>query len=91
MFTVKEPLAQHRLHLFHHGHHGTNRTLRKINAGHRLINLQWSRLAGLRINVVPVVKTKRHVAIFLHFKNHQVAQRVNGPGWQEDAVARLWR
>ena len=90
MFTIKEPLSQHRLRLFHHRHHRTYCTLRKINAGHRLINLQRSRLAGLGINMVPVVKTKRHVAVFLHFKNHKVAQRVNGPGWQEDAVARFW-
>ena len=88
MFTVKEPLAQHRLCLFHHRHHRTNRTLRKINAGHRLVNLQWSRLAGLGINMVPVVKTKCHVAILLHFKNHHVAQRVNGPGRYENSVAR---
>ena len=74
MFTIKEPLSQHRLYLIHHWHHRTDCTLRKINAGHRLINLQRSGLAGLGINMVPVVKTKRHVAVFLHFKDHHVAQ-----------------
>ena len=70
MFTIKEPLSQHRLCLIHHWHHRTNCTLRKINAGHRLINLQRSRSAGPGINVIPVVKTKCHVAIFLDFKDH---------------------
>ena len=89
MFTIKEPLSQHRLYLIHHWRHRTDGTLRKINTGHRLIDLQGSRLAGLGINMVPVVKAKRHVAVFLHFKDHHVAQRVNGPGWYENSVAGL--
>ena len=90
MFTIKEPLSQHRLYLFHRRHHRTYCTLRKINAGHRLINLQRSGLPGLGINVVPVVKTKGHITVFLYLENHKVAQRMNGPGWQEDAVAKVW-
>src|ERR1035441_5495795 len=89
MFTIKEPFSVHWLCLFHHRHHRTDCTLRKINAGHRLIDLQGSGLAGLGINVAPVEKTKRHIAVFLHFKNHQIAQRMNGASWYENSVARL--
>ena len=73
MFATKEPLSQHRLQLFHHRRHRTYGALRKINAGDRLIDLQRSRLARLGINVVPIVKTKRHIAVFLHFENDKVA------------------
>ena len=87
---MKEPLALHRRRRLHHWRHRTDRTLRKINAGHRLIDLQCPRLAGLGVNMVPVVQAKRHVAVLLHFKHHDVAaQRVNGPGRYEDAVAGL--
>ena len=74
MFTFKKPLAQHRLQLIHHWHHRTNCLLCKINAGHRLINLQRSMLAAPGINMVPVVKAKCHIAVFLYFKDHHVAQ-----------------
>src|ERR1700677_837368 len=80
MFTIKEPLSQHRLQLIYHWHHRTNWPLRKINAGYRLINLQGSELASLGINMIPVVKAKRYVAIFLHFKDHHVAKRMNSSG-----------
>jgi hypothetical protein len=72
MFTTKEPLSPHWCELFHHWRHRTYRAVGKINAGHRLIDLQRSRLAGLGINVVPIVKTKRHVAVFLYFKDDNV-------------------
>ena len=89
MFTIKEPLPQHRLYLIHHWHHWTDGTLRKINTGHRLINLQRPGLASLGINMVPVVKTKRHVAVFLHFKDYHITQRMNGSGRNENSVAGL--
>ena len=39
MFTIKERLSQQRLHFFHHRHRRTHRTLCRINAGNRLIDL----------------------------------------------------
>ena len=41
--------------------------------------------------MVPVVETKRYVAVFLHFKDHHVLECVNRPGRYEDSVARLRR
>ncbi len=89
VFAAKQSFSQHRLDLFHHRHDRTNRTLVKINAGQRLIELQWSRLTGLGIDVVPIVQTKRHVAVFLHFEHDHVAERVNRPGRHEGAIAEL--
>src|SRR5208337_855579 len=89
-FTKKEPLSQNRLRLFQHRHHRTYRTLCKINAGKRLIDLECARLACLGVNMVPVVQAKRHVAVLLNLEHHDVAaQSVNCPSRQEDAVAGL--
>jgi hypothetical protein len=78
VFTIKQSLAFHRGLRLHHGRHQTNRTFRKINAGHRLIDLECPWLSGLRVNVVPVIQAKRHVAVLLNLEHHNVAaQRVN--------------
>ena len=81
--------SRHRLDLFHHGCHRTDCALREIDAGHGLIDLQGPWLARLGIDVVPVEETKRDVAVFLHFKDHDVAQRMDGPSPNQDRVARL--
>ena len=39
----------------------------------RLFHLERPRLAGLRIDVIPIVKAKRHVAILLHLEHHDAA------------------
>ena len=91
MFTMKESLSQRPALSLPPPAPPDQAHLGKINAGHRLIDLQRPRLACLGIDVVPVVKTKRHIAVFLHFENHELAQRVNGPSRYEDAVTRLWR
>ena len=91
MITMKKPLAQRRRRLFHPRYNGTDCNLRKINASQRLIDLQRPMLACLGIDMIPVVKTKRHVAVFLYFKNHNVVQGVDGSRLHQDSVARLWR
>ena len=62
----------------------------KVNAGKRLIDLEWPRLSCLRVYMTPVVKAKRHVAVLLNLKHYDVAaQRVNRPSRDEDAIAGL--
>ena len=61
--------------------------MREIDAGHRLLDLQRSRLACLGVDAIPVVQAKRDVAVFLHFEHHQAAEGVNGPSSEEDGVA----
>jgi hypothetical protein len=75
MFTAKKPLSQHWLYLIHHRYDRTYRTLRKINAGNRLIDLQGSTLACFGINMVPVVQAKRHVAVLLNLEHDDVAAK----------------
>ena len=70
---MKESLAFHRGRCLDHRCHPTDRTFRKINAGHRLVNLKCPRLSCLRINMIPVVQTKRHVAILLNLEHYKVA------------------
>ena len=70
--------AENRLNLFHHGFHRTNFALLEIDASHGLIDLQRPWLACLRIDVIPVEEPERDVAVFLNFKDHDVAQRMDG-------------
>ena len=51
-----------------------------------MFDLERPPLAGLGIDMVPVVETKRHVAVFLNLKNHDIAQGMNGPSPNEDAI-----
>ena len=90
MFAIKEPFALHGLELLNERHDRSDRSLRKINARHRLLDLQWSMLKSLRIDLVPIIETKCHVAVLLHLENHQVAQRMNGPRADEDCIAGGW-
>jgi hypothetical protein len=91
MFTMKESLAFCRCCRLHHGRDQAGRTtLRKINAGKRLIDLKWPPLASRRIDRVPVVQAKRHIAVLLNFECYDVAaQSVNRPSRYEDAIAGL--
>src|ERR1022692_804096 len=91
MFTMKESLAFCRCCRLHHGRDQAGRTiLRKINACKRLIDLKWPPLASLRIDMVPVVQAKRHIAVLLNFECYDVAaQGVNRPSRYEDAIAGL--
>ncbi len=87
---MKESLAFHRGGRLHHGRHPTDRTFRKINASHRLVDLECPRLSRLRINMVPVIQTKRHVAILLNLEHHKIAaQRVNRACAEENGVVGL--
>src|ERR1017187_9943843 len=90
MVTLKESLAFHRGRRLHYGRHPTDRTLGKINAGKRLVDLECPWLSGRRVNMAPVVQAKRHVAVLLNLEHHDVAtERVNRPSRQENAVAGL--
>ena len=91
MFTMKESLAFCWSCRLHHRRHQTSRTtLREINAAKRLIDLEWPGLASLRIDMVPVVQAKRHIAVLLNFECYDVAaQGVNRPSRYEDAIAGL--
>src|SRR3977135_2914194 len=90
MFTIEEPLAQRGLPLLDDRHDRGDCSLRKINACHRLLDLQCSMLQGLGIDLVPIIETKRDVAVFLNLKNDQVAQRMHGPCGDEDGIAGGW-
>ncbi len=79
MIAMDQLLPRKRLGLVYLGRHGTNGTLLKIDAGHRLLNLERSTLARLGIDMVPVVETKRDIAVFLNFENHHITQGMNGP------------
>jgi hypothetical protein len=50
---------------FDRGRHQTGSTPGKINAGKRLIDLEWPPLACLGVNMIPVVQAKCHVAVLL--------------------------
>ena len=88
---MKESLASERRRRFDHGRHQTGSTPGKINAGNRLIDLEWPPLACLGVNMVPVVQAKRHVAVLLNLEYYGFAtQSVNCSSRYENAVAGLW-
>jgi hypothetical protein len=90
MLTIEEPLALHRRRRLYHGHHETGRTLRKINAGKRPVDLERPRLACLRVEMVPVAQVKRHVAVLLNLEYYDVsARRANCPSLEKNGVAGL--
>ena len=91
MITKEKPLAQRRGRLYDPRYYGTDYNLHIINASERLIDLQRPMLACLGIDMIPVVKTKGHVAVLLYFKNYNVVQGVDGSRLHQDSVARLWR
>ena len=86
MIAMDQLLPGKRLGFVDLRRNGTNGTLLKIDAGHRLIDLQRPPLSGLGINVIPVVETKSHVAVFLNLENHDIAQGMNRPSPNEDAI-----
>jgi hypothetical protein len=88
---MKESLPFHGSRRLYHWRYPTGRTtLRKINAAKRLIDLEWPRLAGLGIDMVPVVQAKCHIAVLLNLECYEVsAQSVNRPSRYEDAIAGL--
>jgi hypothetical protein len=90
MLATKEPLTQNRLCRFNNRRNRTNRAFCKINACHRLLDVQWPGFSGPGIDMIPVIKPKRHVTVFLEFENHHLAQRMDRPGFDNDAVAGLW-
>ena len=61
----------------------------EVDAGQRLFHLQRPVSARLGIRASPIIEAEGDVTVLLHFKHHQIAQRVDGPGWNEDAVAWL--
>src|SRR5665648_1274962 len=75
----------------HQGYHRTYGTLREINAGKCLIDLECPRLTRLGVNMVPVIQAKRHVTVLLNLEHHDVTtQCVNRSSRKEDTVAGLW-
>src|SRR5665811_2632718 len=88
---MKESLAFCWCCRLHHGRDQAGRTIvRKINACKRLIDLKGPLLASLRIDMVPVVQAKRHIAVLLNFECYDVAaQGVNRPSRYADAIAGL--
>jgi hypothetical protein len=72
--ATKELFSVDRISFPHLRRERLDGTLRKIDAGHRLIDLERSSLMSLGIDVVPVEKPEGHVAVFLNFKNHDVPQ-----------------
>ena len=74
VITMNELLPQHWRGLFRGRRHRGYGTLLEVNAGYRLIHLQGPPFACPGIEMVPVVETKRDVAIVLDFKYHHVAQ-----------------
>ena len=89
MFTTKESLSPYRQNFLLHRRHRTDCDLLEIDAGNRLLNLQRSMLACPGVDAIPVVQTKRDIAVFLHLEHHKAAERVNGPSSEEDGVADL--
>ena len=62
----------------------------KINAGKRLIDLEWPRLSGFCVHMTPVVKAECHIAVLLDLKDNNIAaQGVNRSSRDEYAVAWL--
>jgi len=86
VIAMDQLLPRQRLGLVDLGSNGTNDALLKIDAGQRLFDLERPALAGLGINVVPVVETKGDVAVFLNFENHDIPQGMNRPSPNEDAI-----
>ena len=86
--ALEEPLAPWH-GLAHEGCHGQDRTLREVHAGEGSIHLQRTRLARPGVDMLPVVETKRHVAVLLDLEDHDVAaQGVHNPRLHENGVAR---
>ena len=74
VIAMKESLAMDGISFLHLWRSRLNRTLVKIDTGHRLIDLQGPWLVGRGIDMVPIEKTESHIAVFLHFKNHDITQ-----------------
>ena len=49
------------------------RTLAWVDAGERLVNLQWPEFAGPGVNVIPVKESKRHIAVLLDLEHDDIA------------------
>ncbi len=65
---------------------------RKVDAGKRLLNLEWPRLACLCAHMTPVVQAERNVAVLLNFKHYDAAsQGVDRSSRYEDGIAGLRR
>ena len=74
VIAMKEGLAMDGISFLHLRRSRLNRTLRKIDTGHRLIDLQGPWLVGRWIDMVPIEKPESHIAVFLDFKNHDITQ-----------------
>ena len=89
MLAFYKLLPQDRGHLLDHRWERRDGALVEIDADERLIDLQRPMLTCLGIDVVPVVEAKRHVTVFLHFKDDHVVQRVNRARPHKDGVVRI--
>jgi hypothetical protein len=76
MFTIKESFALHGRGGHHNGSHQATVAVRKINAGKRLIYLEWPWLSGLCVNMTPIVKAECHIAVLLDLKDNNITAKV---------------
>ena len=84
-----QPLADRRLRRHHDRRQRFKLALLKVDTSQRPIDLKRTRLAGLRIDVIPVVEAKRDVAVFLDFEHQNaVAERVDDAGGDQNALRR---
>jgi hypothetical protein len=89
---VEKPLAHNGSHRFNHGRDRGYRSLHQVNAGQRLLNLQRALTPGLGIDVLPIIKAKGDIAVFLDFKYHDaITKRVNDPDLDQNALTAMWR
>ena len=86
MIAMDQLLPRQRLGLVNLWRNWTNDPLLEIDAGQRLLDLERPFLASLGIDMVPVIETKRDVAVFLNLKDHDIAQGMNRPSPNEDAI-----
>jgi hypothetical protein len=72
------------------GSHKPRSAIYKIDAGKGVVDLEFPWLARLRIDVTPVVQTKRRVTILPNLEDNNIAaQGVNRSGRNEHCVSRF--
>jgi hypothetical protein len=91
MGTIEQPLAPNRLRCLDARRDRSDVSLLYVDRLQGLIDLQRPRTVKLGIIVIPVVQPECDVSVLLHFEHdNPIAQRVNGSGLNEHALARHW-
>jgi hypothetical protein len=77
-FTIKESFALNGHVCLYAGRDQATDAPLKIYAGKRLIDLKRPWLSSLRVDMAPIVKAERHVAVLLNLEDNNItAQSVN--------------